>query len=271
MEGGFGQARQFPHETWLLFLLDRVQRDGDARALAMVTRTLDAIAAGALHDQIGGGFHRYTVDPGWDTPHFEKMLYNQALLARAFVASWQITGRAAHARAARRALDYVLRDMTAPDGAFHTAEDADSRDADGRVREGAFYAWTPAEVHAALGDADGDWAVTTLGLDGPGAIEAGPVPRLPAFEPVDPVRLDRVVDALRAIRAARPRPLRDDKIIAGWNGLMIRALAEAGRVLGEPRYVDAAARAANAVVERLCRGSICDACTQAGARAATPP
>ncbi len=249
-EGGFSETMQFPHEGYLLFLIDRWHRSGDAAALEMAAGTLDAIAAGGIHDHVGGGFHRYTVDVNWRTPHFEKMLYNQSLLMQSYISLWELTGAEAHARAARRCADYVLRDMTDADGAFFAAEDADSPDAQGRREEGVFYAWPPDAARAALGE-DGDWAVTVLGLDQPATIEAGPVAHLRPGAAVDFARLNAVLERMRTARDARARPIRDEKVIAGWNGLMIRALADAGRVLGEPMLVDAAARAAEAVLARL--------------------
>ncbi len=248
--GGFSEQQQFPQETFLLFLLDRWRREGDEAALTMAARSLEAIAAGGIHDHAGGGFHRYTVDVNWRTPHFEKMLYNQGQLARAFVEGWEATGRFAWRRAAERCFAYVAREMTDAEGAFHAAEDADSPDASGRREEGAFYLWTPEEARAALGAEDGDWAVETLGLGKPVG-EVGPVAHLePGAEP-DWARLDRVLERLREARAARARPIRDDKVIAGWNGLMIRALADGAAAFARPDLAETAARAADAVWARL--------------------
>ena len=145
-EGGFSSSQQFPQEGFLLYLIDHWRRTGARHALDMAARTLDAIAAGGIHDHAGGGFHRYTVDLNWRTPHFEKMLYNQGQLARAFIEGWEATGNPAWRRAALRAFDYVLRDMTDGDGAFHAAEDADSLDAAGKLEEGAFYVWPATHV-----------------------------------------------------------------------------------------------------------------------------
>jgi hypothetical protein len=251
--GGFSAAQRFPQESFLLFLLDRWRRDGDTDALAIVRRTLDAIAAGGIHDHVGGGFHRYATDPDWRTPHFEKMLYNQGQLARAFVEGWEALGAPAWRRAAERCFAYVLRDMTDPEGAFFAAEDADSPGADGRPEEGAFYAWPRGAVEAALG-AEAGWAIETLGLDARPRIEAGPVPHLAPGAEVDFDRLDPLLEQLREAREARPRPVRDGKVIAGWNGLMIRALAEAALAFGAPAHARAAARAGEAVWRRLWDG-----------------
>ena len=247
-EGGFSTGQQFPQEGFLLFLLDHWRRTGDARSLAVATRTLDAIAAGGIHDHVGGGFHRYTVDVNWRTPHFEKMLYNQGLLSRAFVEGWEVTGAPAWRRAAERCFAYVLRDMTDGDGAFYAAEDADSRDALGRLEEGVFYAWTPDEAARAAGDRE---VVATLGLDAAPTIEAGAVAHLSPGAEVDFAELDPALDRLRRARDRRERPLRDDKVIAGWNGLMIRALAEGAVAFDEARWLQAAARAGEALWARL--------------------
>ena len=253
LEGGFSSSQQFPQEGFLLFLLDHWRRTGEPRALAMAARTLDAIAAGGIHDHAGGGFHRYTVDPNWRTPHFEKMLYNQGQLARAFIEGWEATGNPAWRRAARRAFDYVLRDMTDAEGAFYAAEDADSLDAAGKLEEGAFYVWSPAEARAALG-AEAEFAIETLGLGETPTLEAGPVAHLDPTQTADFTALDPLLERLRLARDARPRPFRDDKVIAGWNGLMIRALAEGAVAFDCPEYAEAAARAAGSLWSRLWTG-----------------
>jgi uncharacterized protein YyaL (SSP411 family) len=253
LEGGFSDTQQFPQEGFLLFLIDRWRRDGDARALAVVRQTLDAIAAGSIHDHVGGGFHRYTVDPNWRTPHFEKMLFNQGQIARTFVEGWEATGNPAWRRAAERCFAYVVRDLTDPDGAFYAAEDADSRDADGELEEGAFYVWSPQAVQEVLG-LDADLAIGVLGLTETPTLEAGPVAHLDPTEPADFKALDPVLERLRIARDARARPLRDDKVIAGWNGLMIRALAEGTTAFGEPAYAAAARRAGDTIWSRLWTG-----------------
>lgn len=246
LQGGFSDSQQFPQEGFLLFLMDHWRRTGDARAREMALSTLDAIAAGGIHDHVGGGFHRYAVDPNWRTPHFEKMLYNQGQLSRAFVAGWEMTGAEPYRRAAQRTFDYVLRDMTDMAGAFYAAEDADSLDPSGQREEGAFYVWTPAEAGAE--------ARVLLGLDQPATMEAGAVAHLDPTVAADFAALDPVLERLRVLRDARPRPLRDDKVIAGWNGLMIRALAEGGEAFGDARRLEQASRAAEAVWNRLWTG-----------------
>ena len=247
LEGGFSESQQFPQEGYLLYLLDQWRRTGDDASFQAAIETLYAIAAGGIHDHAGGGFHRYTVDPNWRTPHFEKMLYNQGLLARAFVEAWEITGEPIFRRAAERTFSYVARDMTDPDGAFYAAEDADSLDAAGEREEGAFYAFTPAQVNQIAGVE----AVALLGIDQPQTIEAGAVIHLDPQETPDFQALDPVLDKVREAREARPRPIRDDKVIAGWNGLMIRALAEGAVAFDEPRFADQAARAGQAIWNRL--------------------
>ena len=252
-EGGFSSTQQFPQEGFVLYLLDHWRRTGDEQPLKIAGRTLQAIAAGGIHDHVGGGFHRYTVDSNWRTPHFEKMLYNQAQLSRAFIEGWEATANPAWRRAAERAFAYVLRDMTDPEGAFYSAEDADSPNASGERVEGAFYVWPPVEVRAALGK-DADEVIETLGLDERPTIEAGPVAHLDPTDPPDFGRLDPLLERLRAAREARPRPLRDEKVIAGWNGLMIRALAEGAVAFETPAYAEAAERAAETLWSRLWTG-----------------
>ncbi|QHQ34992.1 thioredoxin domain-containing protein [Algicella marina] len=251
--GGFGNATQFPHEGYLLFLMDHWRRSGDDHALDMALKSLDEMQAGGLHDQVGGGFHRYTVDVNWRTPHFEKMLYNQALMLQCLTEAWHITGEKTYARSAERLVAYLLRDMVDTDGAFFTAEDADSLDEAGKLEEGAFYCWTPEGVRSVLGN-EADFAISTLGIDAPPTLEAGAVPHLQPGMPTDFDRLDPLLERLRAARETRPRPLRDDKIIAGWNGLMIRALADAANVFGRDDWLDTAGRAMEAVLHRLFDG-----------------
>ncbi|MEM8792989.1 MAG: DUF255 domain-containing protein [Pseudomonadota bacterium] len=251
--GGFSESQQFPQEGFLLFLLDQWRRLGEEAALAVATATLDAIAHGGIHDHLGGGFHRYTVDPNWRTPHFEKMLYNQGQLARAFIEGWEATGNAAYARAAKRTFAYVARDMTDPEGAFYSAEDADSLDPRGVLEEGAFYVIAPEVAREVLPD-DADFAIETLGLGEHATIEAGPVVHLTPGAAVDYDRLDPVLEALRLHRDRRPRPLRDEKIIAGWNGLMIRALAEGAVAFETPEYAEMAAKAGDVLWSRLWAG-----------------
>ena len=248
--GGFSPSPKFPHEPELLFLLERVVRSGDPRALAAVETSLDRMARGGIYDQVGGGFHRYSTDSRWLVPHFEKMLYNQAHLARAYLGAARITGDALYERVARQTLDYVLRDMTSPEGAFYSATDADSEEEEGR-----FFTWTPAEIRAALPGVDAELAIRLFGVTEAGNFERRTILNLPkplpevASELGIPLanllaRLDRTREALYRARERRIHPLRDEKIVTEWNAMMITALAETGDALGDERYLDAARRAA---------------------------
>ncbi|MEO1562728.1 MAG: thioredoxin domain-containing protein [Pseudomonadota bacterium] len=244
--GGFSQGQQFPNEVNHLFLLDQARR-GNKTAREVTLHSLDQIAAGGLHDHLGGGFHRYTVDVNWRTPHFEKMLYNQALLMRCYTEAWSLTGNPLYARAVGRCAEYMKRDMTAPDGAFFAAEDADSLDDEGRREEGAFYAWTmdKAKVLVTTGDA------RLLGIDQEPTIPAGSVPHLVPRPIENADHLDQICDTLRVARELRPRPFRDEKVLMGWNGMMIASLAEAGLVFGQSNWCEMATGAFDAVTARL--------------------
>ncbi|MDP1904750.1 MAG: thioredoxin domain-containing protein [Pseudomonadota bacterium] len=248
LQGGFGHAPKFPNEPLLALWLDQVRRGGEeatpvatpAAILDALETDLAAMAAGGIHDQAGGGFHRYATDSDWLVPHFEKMLYNQAQLARLYVGAYALTGKDDYARVARRALDFVLREMTAPSGGFYSALDADSEGGEGR-----YYLWTPAEIRKALNAEDAAFAIHHYSLTESGNFEGSNILHL--SKPVtgaERVRLDRIDAALLKAREKRPYPHRDDKVLTGWNGLMIAALAEAAGALHEPRYLDAAKRAA---------------------------
>ena len=250
-EGGFGSAPKFPNETTILWMLDRYERTGDREALDAATTSLKHMVAGGIHDQVGGGFHRYSVDSQWLTPHFEKMLYNQALIGQALVQAWQLTGDPVFERAARRAMDYVIREMTAPGGGFFSAQDADSRIvAGGEMEEGAFYTWNPDQIDAALGG-EGQMVRAVLGLDRSPTVPTGSIAHLDPAGRADFARLDPLLERMRVARTSRPAPLTDTKVIAGWNGLMIRTLADAGVAFREPRYLSAAARAYEFVGGRM--------------------
>ncbi len=255
VQGGFGGAPKFPNETNLLLLLEEALRTGDRQPLDAALRTLRAMARGGIHDQVGGGFHRYSVDGQWLVPHFEKMLYNQALLLRAYALAYRLAGDALLARAARETADYVLRDMTSVDGAFFSATDADSEAADGERVEGEFFVWTRDQLRDALDGDDAELAIRLFGATDQGNFEHRNI--LFLDRPLDesaadlgmPLgdllrRLDRVRERLYQVREQRPHPLRDKKVLTSWNGMMIRALAEAAGALGEPAWAEAAARAA---------------------------
>ncbi|MEN6494987.1 MAG: thioredoxin domain-containing protein [Thermoguttaceae bacterium] len=257
--GGFGPAPKFPHPMDLRLLLRCWRRQRRKPLLTMVTTTLDRMAAGGIYDHLGGGFHRYSTDARWLVPHFEKMLYDNALLASCYLEAWQVTGNDAYARVVRETLDYVLRDMTAPEGGFYCSEDADSEG-----EEGKFYLWTPDEVRAVLGPERAKVFNRVYDVTEPGNFEGRNILNQPkpiaewaqAFRR-DPAELAAELEASRQelckTRARRPRPGRDDKILVSWNGLMIDAMAQAGAALGEPRYVEAAAAAARFLLDALRR------------------
>ncbi len=253
--GGFGGAPKFPNETNLLLLLEEALRTGDRRPLDAALITLRAMARGGIYDQVGGGFHRYSVDGRWLVPHFEKMLYNQAHLLRAYALAYRLTGDPLLGRVAHETADYVLRDMTSPDGAFYSATDADSEAADGESVEGEFFVWTKDQLRDALEPADADLTIRLFGVTDEGNFEHRNI--LFLDRPLDESgadlglslddllgRLDRIRERLYQVREKRPHTLRDDKILTSWNGMMIRALAEAADALGEPAYAEASARAA---------------------------
>ncbi len=269
-EGGFGSAPKFPRPVTLNFLSRFYARnpksESGKQALEMALFTLRKMAAGGMHDHLGGGFHRYSVDRYWHVPHFEKMLYDQAQLAIAYLDAFQITQDRQYQSVARDILDYVARDMTSKEGGFFSAEDADSLFEHGKPEhgEGAFYIWTKKEIDAALGDAaeifDFHYGVQSHGNAPEGSdpqdefrgknilIERHTIAETAKQfkKSEDEVRqsLERSRKKLFAIRAKRPRPHLDDKIIAAWNGLMISAYARAAQVLDEPRYLETATRAA---------------------------
>jgi uncharacterized protein YyaL (SSP411 family) len=228
--GGFGGAPKFPQPMLLDFLLRTHARTGQPAALEMATDTLRAMAAGGMYDQLGGGFHRYSVDEGWLVPHFEKMLYDNALLARAYLDAWQLSHDPAFARVVEESLGFVQREMTAPDGGFYSSLDADTEGEEGR-----FYLWTPKELDALLGPEQGAALARAFDVTAEGNFEDRNI-----LHPVAPGAIDLLGmarDRLLAARAQRARPHRDEKVIAGWNGLMLRAFAEAGRVLRRPDLV----------------------------------
>ncbi len=249
--GGFGKGPKFPNETMIRYLLDRYERTGDRSAADAALVTLRHIAAGGIHDHVGGGFHRYAVDVNWRTPHFEKMLYNQGLLTRNYLQAYRLTKDPVFERAARRALDYVIRDMTAPEGAFYAAEDAVSPvTAGGKTEEGAYYAWTYDQLDAALGG-QADTIRSAIGLDQQPTIPAGSVVHVSPDRPSDFAALDPALEQMRQAREGRPHPIIDTKLIAGWNGLMIRALVDGAEILNQPRYLNAAKRATEFVTTRM--------------------
>jgi uncharacterized protein YyaL (SSP411 family) len=268
--GGFGGAPKFPTPHTLLFLLRYWKRSGEGRALAMVEKTLRAMRRGGLWDHVGFGFHRYATDARWLLPHFEKMLYDQALLCTAYTEAHRATGDPFYRAVAERTIEYVARDLTSPEGAFYSAEDADSLDRAGHREEGAFYTWTEDDLHAAVGDTDFRFARAVWGTDPEGNVEdeasrrktgqnvlhhPEPFPDLAdrfglgegaLREKIDDLRL-RLLDA----RAVRPRPLLDDKVLTDWNGLMLVALARAARAFGERRHAERGGSAADFLLRTM--------------------
>ncbi len=270
--GGFGGAPKFPRAGTLNFLfrvaaLQGVKSEAGTEAVKMAAFTLQRMAEGGIHDHVGGGFHRYSVDEKWHVPHFEKMLYDQAQIALNCLEARQATGVEVYAWVARGIFDYVQRDLTSPRGGFYSAEDADSLIAHGRPEhaEGAFYVWTKDEIDAALG-ADAPFFCAHFGVRAGGNVDPShdpqgeftgknvlmqqrPLAQTAADLKIDPAvaaeMLVRDLEKLRAVRAQRPRPHLDDKVITAWNGLMISALAKGAQVLGERAYLDLATRAAD--------------------------
>ncbi|MFD9541584.1 thioredoxin domain-containing protein [Streptomyces sp. NPDC060022] len=261
---GFGGAPKFPPSMAVEFLLRHHARTGAEGALQMAEDTCVAMARGGIYDQLGGGFARYSVDREWVVPHFEKMLYDNALLCRAYAHLWRATGSELARRVALETADFMVRELRTAQGGFASALDADSEDAHGRHVEGAFYVWTPAQLREVLGEQDAAFAAEHFGVTEQGTFEEGAsVLQLPATaEPEDGARVADVRARLLAARELRARPERDDKIVAAWNGLAIAALAETGAYFGRPDLIDRATEAADLLVRvhmgpvaRLCRTS----------------
>ncbi len=256
--GGFGRAPKFPTPHHLTFLLRWHKRSQEPQAGNMVEKTLKAMRHGGIFDQIGFGFHRYSVDERWLVPHFEKMLYDQALLAMAYTEAYQALGKPEYAGTVREIFSYVLRDMTSPEGGFYSAEDADSEG-----QEGLFYVWTPREVRKHLGEKMGDLFCRFFGITPEGNFEEGtsiphisvPLPIFAGQEKMDVQELERALqcgkEKLFEAREKRVHPLKDDKIITSWNGLMIAALAKGAQALQDDGYAWAARRAADFLLEKM--------------------
>ncbi|MEU6087735.1 thioredoxin domain-containing protein [Streptomyces sp. NPDC047085] len=248
--GGFGGAPKFPPSMVLEFLLRHHARTGAEGALQMAQDTCERMARGGIYDQLGGGFARYSVDRDWVVPHFEKMLYDNALLCRVYAHLWRATGSDLARRVALETADFLVRELRTDEGGFASALDADSDDGSGRHVEGAYYVWTPEQLRAVLGEEDGDLAVQYFGVTDEGTFEHGQsVLQLPQSEGVfDAKRIASVRERLLEKRAQRPAPGRDDKVVAAWNGLAIAALAETGAYFGRPDLVEAALAAADLLV-----------------------
>ncbi len=253
--GGFGRAPKFPPSRGLALMLARYRQEKDENLIRMATLTFDRMAYGGMYDQIGGGFHRYSTDPMWLVPHFEKMLYDNALLADAYLDALQVRHADLYRRIPREIFEYVLREMTDPDGAFYSSLDADS---DGE--EGKFYVWRPEEVIGVVGQSEGALINEYYGITPQGNFEGGssiphvevPPEQFAERKGIAPADLMQRLDAARAKllarRGTRVRPARDDKVLTAWNGLMIAALARGGKLLETPRYTQAAAKAADFIL-----------------------
>jgi uncharacterized protein len=256
--GGFGEAPKFPTPHNLMFLLRWYKRSGETRAIEMVEKTLNSMRSGGIFDHIGLGFHRYSVDKEWLVPHFEKMLYDQALLAMAYIEAYQATGKLRFAQVAQEIFTYVLRDMTASKGGFYSAEDADSEG-----REGLFYLWTPEEVKKHLGKETGDLFCRFYEITEEGNFEEGrSILHVPLSAQDFAVKAGTDLQALEKalndgrnrlfdIRRKRVSLLKDDKILTSWNGLMIAALARGYQVFGDESYMQAASNAAKFILKNL--------------------
>jgi uncharacterized protein YyaL (SSP411 family) len=263
--GGFGDAPKFPTAHNLSFLLRYWKRTGDSEALAMVEKTLQAIRRGGIYDHVGFGFHRYSTDRRWLVPHFEKMLYDQALLAVAYIEAFQAAGKEEYALTAREIYTYLLRDMTDDGGGFYSAEDADSEG-----EEGKFYLWTPVEIREDLAPEEADFIMKVFNINENGNFTdeaagrktgrnilnlAGPLPDIAAglnlSLPELRQRLESARQTLFDYREKRVHPHKDDKVLSDWNGLMIAALAKGARVLDEPAYADAARRAVDFIFGKM--------------------
>ncbi len=256
--GGFGHSPKFPHAIDLRLCLRTWKRTGDPTALEIVTTTLDRMSEGGIYDQLGGGFHRYSTDEMWLVPHFEKMLYDNALLVPAYLEASLVTGRDRYVRIARECCDWMLTEMRTPEGGFASAQDADTEGEEGR-----FFTWTPGELDEALGNELGRWTAEWFGVTPEGNFEDGRSALWRHDEAADvaarlSIDTSELIEAMRGareellrVRGERVRPSTDDKILVSWNGLAISALAQAYQVLGTARYLDAARTAASYVLEEM--------------------
>jgi uncharacterized protein YyaL (SSP411 family) len=255
--GGFGDQPKFPQPMTLDFAMSQYARTGDAETLNIAETTLEKMAEGGIYDQLGGGFARYSVDRIWLVPHFEKMLYDNAQLLRSNLNLWKITGRALFQRVIHETTDYVLREMTSPEGGFYSTQDADSEG-----EEGKFFVWTPAEIEAILGWEDAAIFGQVYGVTARGNFEGHTI--LNIVRPIEQVaksaglttgelesRLATMRQALFVERELRIKPGRDEKVLAEWNGLMIHAMAEVGVALDRPDALAAAQNAANFVLDKM--------------------
>ena len=252
VNAGFGGAPKFPPAMVLQFLLRHHENTGDPAALDMVETTCAAMARGGIHDQLAGGFARYSVDAAWEIPHFEKMLYDNALLLMVFTDLWRVTDSDAVRRVVESTADFLVTELVTPEGGFAAALDADSvppDDPKAAAVEGAYYVWTPDQLDAVLGPDDGQWAADLFDVTVAGTFEHGTSTLTLHDDPDDWSRFARVREALRQAREVCPAPHRDDKVVAAWNGLAITALVRAGIALDRPDWVAAAVRAGEVLRE----------------------
>jgi uncharacterized protein YyaL (SSP411 family) len=236
--GGLGEGPRFFRPTVLSFMLQQAERTGDKDVLDAVERTLQSGLSGGIHDHIEGGFHRYAVDPGWRVPHFEKMLNDQALVTQVYLTAYRLTGKPEYAATARKTLNYILADLTSPEGGFYT-----SRDADSEGEEGTYYVWTPEQLEEILGAEDAAFALETFGLIADGDMAGKVILNLDGVRNQSVPKLAPVMAKLAAARKMRAKPVRDEKILANWNGMVISTLAQASLVFGADGYSKAAAKA----------------------------
>ncbi len=255
--GGFGHAPKFPPSMALEFLMRSYRRNGDPALLEIIENTLTHMAFGGIFDQIGGGFHRYSVDAEWLVPHFEKMLYDNALLGRVYLNAWLLTGKDLHRRIAEETLDYVLREMTSPEGGFYSSQDADTEG-----KEGAFFLWTQREVESILDKEDAALFCRYFGITPAGNFEGSNILHIPdpsgealKRNDIPDGRMEEIIRngrrRLFEARERRVKPLRDEKILTAWNGLMLRSFAEAANSLGREDYRQAAVRNAEFLASEL--------------------
>jgi uncharacterized protein YyaL (SSP411 family) len=255
VNGGFGDAPKFPPSLALEFLLrcealNKIEgSESDFRIMQMVEQTCDAMARGGIYDQLGGGFARYSVDATWTVPHFEKMLYDNAQLLSIYAHLYPLTGDTQALRITTETAEFLIREMQTPEGGFAAALDADSNDLEtGHTEEGAFYAWTPEQIIEVLGPEDADWVIKLCNVTTDGTFELGKSVLTLHQDPDDWGRWFNLREKLLLSRETRPRPGRDDKIVASWNGLTIRALVDAGSICSRQDWIDCATRAGDLLV-----------------------
>ena len=261
--GGFGRAPKFPAPHTLLFLLRFWKRTGETRALSMVEKTLTSMRSGGIFDQIGGGFHRYSTDAQWQVPHFEKMLYDQALLVMAYTEAYQATHNPEFRKTTDEIITYVIRNLTSPEGAFFSAEDADSAGG-----EGAFYLWTADETEKVLGKDDAGVAARFFGITHAGNYQGeetggeqniltrkSSIADMASSSGISEIELESRLESIRTklfiARENRAHPSRDDKVLTDWNGLFIAALAQAARTFGNEKYLESARTAMKFILTRM--------------------